>query len=88
MVSSTISRLLLRGYNTARPSFDEGDGDDFWVALKGSKDQIRQPPSSLPRGSANIEFEHRTPNKSDLHLCAPCVLLRLREGTRGLPPLF
>ena len=42
MISSTISRLLLRGYNTARPFFDEGDGDDFWVALKGSKDRIKR----------------------------------------------
>ena len=42
MVSSTISRLLFRGYNTARPFFDEGDGDDFWVALMGSKDGIRR----------------------------------------------
>jgi hypothetical protein len=42
MVFSTISRLLLRGYNTARPVFDEGDGDDFWVSLKGSKERIRR----------------------------------------------
>jgi hypothetical protein len=42
MVYSVISRLLLRGYNSAKPIFDEGDGDDFWVALKGSKDPIRR----------------------------------------------
>ncbi|QTN32267.1 hypothetical protein HZ994_07960 [Akkermansiaceae bacterium] len=37
-----MSKLLLRGYNAAKPIFDEGDGDDFWVALKGSSDRIRK----------------------------------------------
>lgn len=30
-IHATISRLLMRGYNSGRPIYDENDSDDFWI---------------------------------------------------------
>lgn len=30
-IYSAISRLLMRGYNPAKPLYDEADSDDFWI---------------------------------------------------------